>query len=304
MASVRVHTHPRPVDHNYDFHLPYFGNSYDQPAHGTQSYLKEFLKRIPTDNSVCLVSNGEPTSRCVAVKHIIEKAYPNTRIESAPPLYHQPDRVFQNGYKIVPTPQELNAKGVVELYLELHQKLSKFSQRYTYQFHDRDHGYFDSVKRHWYQFGQHMPQPPDQYHSQMYQALQLLFDQLVVLLEPVTWDMGIDQSTLRSNLMIRLNHNPPNSLFDNELLVNRHADNSIFTAWVFENQPGGYIDLGQEHEQGACAIESLFDSQKQIMLFPGFDYSDQAKTMTPATFHSVRKTTDQHRVSIVAFLKK
>jgi hypothetical protein len=304
MTSVRVHTHPRPVDHDYDFHLPYFGNSYDQPLHGTKSYLKEFLKRIPTDNSVCLVSNREPASRCVAVKHIIGKTYSNTHIQSNPPLYNQQDNVFQNGYKIIPTSQELNAKVVVELYLELYQKLNRFSQRYTYQFHDRDHGYFDSVKRHWYQFGQHMPAPPDQYHSQMYQVLQPLFDQLVMLLEPVATSIGLDQNTLKSNLMIRLNHNPPDSLFENQLLVNRHADNSIFTAWVFENQSGGHIDFGQEHEQDACAIESLFDSQKQIMLFPGFDYCDQTKTMAPATFHSVRKTNNQHRVSIVAFVKK
>jgi hypothetical protein len=26
--------------------LPYFGNSYDQPGHGTHTYLQEFLKRI------------------------------------------------------------------------------------------------------------------------------------------------------------------------------------------------------------------------------------------------------------------
>jgi hypothetical protein len=87
-------------------------------------------------------------------------------------------------------------------------------------------------------------------------------------------------------------------------LVNRHGDNSIFTAWVFENQPGGHIDFGQEHEHNPCAIETVFDSQQQIMVFPGFDYCDQARCMTPATFHSVKKTTNQHRVSVVAFLKK
>jgi len=288
---------------NYDLHLPYFGNSYNQSSHGTQRYLSEFLDKIPTDHSVCLVNNGEPVSRSVAVKHIIEKHYSTVIIDSSSTLYNSVDPVFKNGYAVVPTPDAFDASQLINVYLELYQNLPKFSQRYSYKFHDRDHGYFDSVKRHWYQFGQEMPRAPNPAHQELYIEFQKLFDQLVDILEPVSSKIGMSVDVLRSNLMFRLNHNPPGSIFVDELLVNRHADNSILTAWVFENQPGGFIDSGQEHEEHACSIDSLFDKHKQIILFPGFDYCDQAQCMTPATFHGVKKTTDQHRVSLVAFLK-
>jgi hypothetical protein len=211
--------------------------------------------------------------------------------------------VFENGYVVISKSQTFDAESLIDLYLSLYSELSQFSQRYTYKFHDRDHGYFGAVKRHWYQFGNNMPTPPSPEHQKIYIEFQKLFDQLIDILAPVANKIGVAVDDLRSNLMIRLNHNPPDSIFKDNLLVNRHADNSILTAWLFENQPGGFIDSGQEYEENARPIDSLFDKQKQIMLLPGFDYCDQAQCMTPATFHGVKKTNDHDRVSLVAFLK-
>lgn len=300
---VRVNVHPRPVHQNYDLHLPWLANSYNQATHGSQKYLSEFLDKIPTDETVCLVNNGEPISRSVAVKHAIRRYYSDVIIGSSTPLYSLPDPLFKNGYTIIPKPQSFDCRPLIDLYLSLYSKLDQFSQRYTYKFHDRDHGFFDAVKRHWYQFGNDMPPPPSAEHKKIYNEFQKLFEQLIDILKPVTDNIGMTASDVRSNLMFRLNHNPPNSIFEDDLLVNRHADNSVLTAWLFESQPGGFIDLGQEHEEDACLIESLFDSSQQIMLFPGFEYCDQTQCMTPATFHGVKKTNDYNRVSLVAFLK-
>jgi hypothetical protein len=300
---VRVNVHPRPVHQNYDLHLPWLANSYNQSNHGSQKYLSEFLDKIPTDETVCLVNNGEPISRSVAVKHAIRKYYSDVIIDSYDPLYSLPDPLFKNGYAIIPKPQSFDCKPLIDLYLSLYNKLAQFSHRYTYKFHDRDQGYFDAVKRHWYQFGNDMPPPPSPEHQEIYTEFQKLFEQLIDILKPVANKIGINTDDLRSNLMFRLNHNPPGSIFEDNLLVNRHADNSVLTAWLFENQPGGFIDSGQEHEENACLIDSLFDSGRQIILLPGFEYCDQTQCMTPATFHGVKKTNDHDRVSLVAFLK-
>ena len=61
--TVRVNIHPRPASLDYDYHLPYIGNSYNQSTHITESYLVDFLNRVDPDNSVHLVGNGEPISR-------------------------------------------------------------------------------------------------------------------------------------------------------------------------------------------------------------------------------------------------
>jgi len=301
--AVRVNVHPMPMHSNYDLHLPYFGNSYDQSSHGTQKYLSEFLDKISTDHSVCLVNNGEPTSRSVAVKHAIGKCYSNIIIDSSAPLYRLPDPLFENGYATIPKPQSFDCRPLIDLYLSMYDRLPQFSQRYTCKFHDRDQGYFDAVKRHWYQFGNAMPPAPSPEHQQIYTEFQKLFEQLIDILTPVADKIRMTIDDLQSNLMFRLNHNPPESIFEDNLLVNRHADNSVLTAWLFENQPGGFVDAGQEHEEHARAIDSLFNKHEQIMLLPGFEYCDQAQCMTPATFHGVKKITDQHRVSLVAFLK-
>lgn len=300
---VRVNVHPRPVCQNYDLHLPWLANSYNQPTHGSQKYLAEFLDKIPTDQTVCLVNNGEPISRSVAVKHVIRKNYADVIIDLSVPLYSLPDPLFKNGYAIIPKPQLFDCVSLLDLYLSVHDKLPQYSQRCTNKFHDRDQGYFDAVKRYWYQFGINMPPAPSSEHQKIYVEFQKLFDQLTNILEPIADKIGMTIDDIRSNLMFRLNHNPPGSIFEDNLLVNRHADNSVLTAWLFENQPGGFIDSGQEHEEHAHPIDSLFDKHKQIMLLPGFEYCDQAQCMTPATFHGVKKTTDQHRVSLVAFLK-
>jgi hypothetical protein len=86
-------------------------------------------------------------------------------------------------------------------------------------------------------------------------------------------------------------------------VVNRHVDNSIVTAWIYQDRPGACIDQGQEFEELAVPIENIHDIGTELLLIPGLDYCDQTGCATPATFHSVRELVIDHRVSLVAFLK-
>jgi hypothetical protein len=300
-AEVRVNVHPRPNHQNWDLHIPYQGNSYDQKKHVEQSYLKKFLDRIPTSDRIILVSNGEPSSRQIAVNHILSKKYQSVAIETIKACYDQPDLLFQDRHFLtIPRPPGLDDKQVIDYYLKHYRQMSRFSRRYDYEYHSRDHGYFSAVKRSWYQFGDDMPEAPDVFHSEMYVRLRQVFELLVDLLTNIP--LSLPTQRIRKNLMLRLNHNPPNSEIDG-FLTPRHADNSIVTLWLYQNSLGGKIDRGQQSPINEIAINDLYDPNKEIIMFPGFDYCDQQQTMTPATWHSVIDHSNNDRASLVAFLK-
>ena len=300
--TVRVNIHPRPASLDYDYHLPYIGNSYNQSTHITESYLVDFLNRVDPDNSVHLVGNGEPISRHLSVKKIIEGHYRDITIEPTGTGYANTDPLFTNGYKTVAKPLGCDAAELSRQYLKYYPMLQKFSQRYTYKNHSRDHGYFNADKRFWYQYGEDMPAAPGPEHKHLYTIFDRLFEQLITALTPSMNAIGLDEKMLRSKLMLRFSHNPPGVRIKN-LVVNRHCDNSIVTAWVYQDRPGGYIDHGQEFEEQAVPIDAVYNNATELLLLPGFDYCDQTGSATPSTWHSVRELAIDHRTSLVAFIK-
>jgi hypothetical protein len=299
---VKVNTHPRPLDSDYDYHVPYIGNNYDQSEHVTASYLSEFRRHVDLDKTVYLVGRGEPVSRHIAVKKIIEKQYTDIVIDPLGNNYTNTDPLFTNAYTTVARPASFAVKELADKYLEYYPVLTKFSQRYTYENHSRDHGYFATGQRFWYQYGEDMPVAPGKEHKELYEIFDKLFQQLVAVLKTPMETIGLTEPHLRSKLMFRLNHSPPGALIDN-LIVNRHADNSIVTVWMYQSQPGGYIDYGQEFEQQPTPFETLHNVDQEILLMPGIDYCDQTGCATPATFHKVCEMVTDHRVSLVAFVK-
>jgi len=298
--TIRVNVHPR---HTMDsvVHIPYIGNSYNQNQYVADSYIEKF--NFPLDEQIELITHGEPISRYIQAKEILSKKYSNIVINESTPLYHGTDPLFSNGYMVLPTQQQLNVKKLVDLYLEVHPTLQEFSQRYTYKFHDRDHGYFSFVKRFLYQYGKDMPKALSNEHQQLYDEFYILFEQLIDILKSSAKIIGINEDTLRTNLMIRINHNPPGSVDDTAMLVRRHVDNTIMTAMIYQNFSGACVDQGQEQELNLQPIEGLYNSQKEILAFPGFEYCEQANCMTPATFHTVQQIGNNNRASVVAFLK-
>ena len=300
--TVRVNIHPRPRSLDCDYHLPYIGNSYNQGEHITESYLVEFRKHVDPNSRVYLLGCGEPTSRHLSVKKIIEDHYSDIEIEPMGTGYTNPDPLFTNGYTTVTKPAGVDAAELSRQYLEYYPRLQKFSQRYTYEHHSRDHGYFNADKRFWYQYGQDMPAAPSPEHKHLYTIFDRLFEQLITALTPSMEAIGLDEKMLRSKLMLRFSHNPPGVRIKN-LVVNRHCDNSIVTAWVYQDRPGGYIDHGQEFEEQAVSIDTVYDNATELLLLPGFDYCDQTGSAIPSTWHSVREIAVDHRTSLVAFIK-
>lgn len=303
MTRARVGIHPRLPTGNFDYHMPYSGNSYNSSKHITKSYLEKFQELFPSDTEIVLANQGESVSRYVSVKHILDGYFKSVDIELATDRYNKTDPIFGQGFATLTRPPELDVAPLIDYYLENYQHLTKFSQRVTYLNDSRDYGYFDAVKRFWYQWGSDMPEPPDHLHAELYTKFHIMFESLIRSLQPITEQIGMTEDRVRQNLMFRINHNPPGSILIDNLLVNRHADSSVLTAWLYQNLPGGYFDLGQEHAVNTTAIEDAHDTTTEILVIPGFDYCDQATCMTPATFHSVEQLTDKHRVSVVAFLK-
>jgi hypothetical protein len=302
MTKIRVNIHPRPKDTDWDISIPYHGNSYNQSKHVLDEYLDQFLVSIPTDRSIVLVSNGAPVSRQIAVKNIIESRYPSIEIE---PTYNHsnPDPIFSNRYVVVNRPKNFIDTNLLEFYLENWTEMEEFSQRYEFESHSRDHGYFHAVRRKWYQWGELMPVAPSIVHQKMYHLFQELFVQTIDILETVLRPISLSRDLIRQGLMFRLNHNPPGSGWDGKL-VNRHGDNSIVTAWMSQTHPGAIIDFGQQTPINPTPINKLYDVSSGIMVFPGFDYCDVSQSSTLATWHSVEQSnSNEHRVSLVAFLK-
>lgn len=297
---VRVNVHPRPCSTDWDFNIPYHGNSYNQEQHVHESYLQAFLDQIPTNSHITLTSNGEPLSRQIAVKKIISRAYDNVDIDSRDACYRRQDPIFKKPWIVEQRPSDFNDQEIVDYYLRNHQQLTLFSNRYQYQHHSRDHGYFQAVKRYWYQWGIDMPQAPNTYHEHMYSMFSQLFESCVRYLCGLP--LGMPKHQITQNLMFRLNHNPPGSEV-NQHLVPRHADNSVVTLWLYQSHLGSFVDTEQEDCNDIIPLADLHNPQQEFVVFPGFDYCDQLRTMTPATWHGVVNHDNVDRVSLVAFLK-
>lgn len=299
---VRVNIHPRPVTTDCDYYLPYHGNSYNQTRHGTDSYLSSFLSIIPANCEINLVSDEYHISRLVTVKKILSPHYNNINLTHLD-IHDLPNEsVFKTNHAVVPRPPELDSAKLINYYLSVQPYLTEFSERYTFSTHSRDHGYFTNVKRYWYQYGQQMPMPPTLEHRILYKLFQELFEPMVNLMSQFLSATDLTQTDIEQGLMFRLNHNPIGSGLGDQL-VNRHGDNSIITAWIDQTHTGALIDHGQEQELDLTPIESLHHATDQILLFPGFDYSNVSGTATPATWHTVKNNDHVNRVALVAFLK-
>jgi hypothetical protein len=299
---VRVNIHPRPVTTDCDYYLPYHGNSYNQTRHGTDSYLSSFLSIITPDHEVELVCDEYHVSRLVTVKKILSTHYTKIKLTHLPTIDLPAESLFKKNYAVVDRPTGLDSTKLIEYYLSVQPRLTEFSERYTFLTHSRDHGYFTNVKRYWYQYGQQMPAAPTAEHQVLYELFQELFDPMVDVFAQFLSATALTQTDIERGLMFRLNHNPVDSGLGDQL-VNRHGDNSIVTAWIGQNHTGALLDQGQEHELGLTPIESLHNANDQILLFPGFDYSNVASTATPASWHTVKNSDNVNRVALVAFLK-
>jgi hypothetical protein len=285
-----------------DHYLPYHGNSYNQTRHGTDSYLSSFLSIIAPDQDVELLSDEHHISRLVTVKKILSDHYTKIKLTHLPTANLATESRFKKNHAVLTRPTEFDSTKLIDYYLSVQPTLTEFSQRYIFPTHARDHGYFTNVKRYWYQYGQSMPQAPTPEHQVLYGLFQELFDPLVDVFVQFLSTTNLTKSDIEQGIMFRLNHNPVGSGQGNQL-VNRHGDNSIVTAWIGQNYPGGLLDQGQEQELDLTPIESLHNANDQLLLFPGFDYSNVSGTATPATWHTVRNNNEVNRVALVAFLK-
>ena len=301
-AVTRINIHPRPVTTGCDYYLPYHGNSYNQTRHVVDSYLSSILAVIPVDTNIELISDEYHNSRLVTVKKILSTQYQHIQLTSLDTSAMPPDGAFRKNYAVVKRPPALSAAPLIQYYLSVQSTLTEFSQRYAYQSHSRDHGYFTNVKRYWYQYGKSMPAPPTPEHRILYDLFQEMFDPLVDLLLEFLSHTSLSRQDIENGIMFRLNHNPRGSALEGQL-VNRHADNSIVTAWIDQSHSGAILDQGQEEELDPTPIESLHDPEREIIVFPGFDYSNTSNTATPAGWHTVRNNNEVNRVAIVAFLK-
>jgi hypothetical protein len=299
---VRVNVHPRPVTTDCDYYIPYHGNSYSQTSHGTDSYLSNFVAVVPPGSAVELISDEYHIGRLVTLKKILSVKYRDIKLTHLSTECLPTELLFEKNYAVVKRPLNLDAGALIRYYLSVQPVLTEFSQRYTFQSHARDHGYFTNVKRYWYQYGNQMPTAPTAEHKKLYELFDELFEPMVNVMKNFLSHTTLTRQDIEQGLMFRLNHNPTDSAVDSQL-VNRHADNSIVTAWVGQNHSGALVDQGQEHEVDSSPIESLHNINQEIILFPGFDYSNVAGTATPAAWHTVKNSDNVNRVALVAFLK-
>jgi hypothetical protein len=268
----------------------------------TDSYLSSFLTVIPQGRDVELISDEYHASRLVTVKKILGTHYSNIKLKHLDTTDLPSESQFKTNHAVVSRPPKLNSTKLIDYYLSVQPALTEFSERYTFPTHSRDHGYFTNVKRYWYQYGLSMPKAPIPEHQELYHLFQELFDPMVELLLDFLSGTGPGKPDIEQGLMFRLNHNPVGSGTGDQL-VNRHGDNSIITAWIDQNHSGALLDQGQENELGPTPIERLHNASNQMLLFPGFDYSNVSGTATPASWHTVKNSDDVNRVALVAFLK-
>lgn len=299
---VRVNIHPRPVTTDCDYYLPYHGNSYNQTRHGTDSYLSSFLELVPAGSDIELVSDEYHVSRLVTIKKMLRTHYGNVKIKHLDTTGLPAELLFNGNHAVIARPPGFDSRKLIDYYLSVQPVLTEFSTRYTFPTHSRDHGYFSNVKRYWYQYGQQMPSAPTLEHQVLYELFQELFDPMVELFLDFLSITNLTRADIEQGLMFRLNHNPVGS-GQGDQLVNRHGDNSIVTAWIDQNHPGAMLDQGQEDEVNTVPIESLHNASDQLLVFPGFDYSNVSNTATPAGWHTVRTNDEVNRVALVAFLK-
>ena len=296
MTTVKIHVHPAPAHSDYDYCVPFRGMAYDG-----ESYCDRVSKLVADDTCIVLTSNGEPDQRLSKAKDLLDLQFQNVSVESRISCYASQDTIFEkNLYKIMPKIPE-NFDSLVDYYLTHYQDMSFVESGSAVTFR----GFRKNNQQFWYHYGRYMPWSSCNSYVQLNCMLETIFQNLVRTLS-TQLDNIWTQTDIEDNLLIRINHNEPNSKTNStdEFFQLPHLDTSIVSVWLWSSGPGAVIYPDQQGTE-SIPVLNLFDQQHEYCMIPGLDYCDFSQTMTPATWHAVcnEMSSDQHRVSIVAFLR-
>lgn len=296
MHTIKIHVHPTPNHDDYDYHLPFHGVVYDK-----DTYSENVKQLAPDVSNIVLTSNGEPDQRLqLAFKTLINK-FNNIKIENKTSCYAENDPVFFDQQFVNLPKQSQNYQAIVDYYLENYKSIPFVQSGDLTAFR----GFVKRDKQIWYHYGRGMPNIQNTAYQNLNQQLEPVFLDLVQCLQTKfdQLELVID---VESNLVLRLNHNEPQSenSFDPRFLVLPHLDTSILTVWVWTSYPGATIYQSQSGNHPR-EVQDLHDQNCEYCVIPGLDYCDFSSSMKPATWHSVsNQDLTQHRVGIVAFLKQ
>lgn len=295
MADIKIHVHPTPMHNDYDHCVPFYGIVYDR-----DSYCDHVNKLVGKDDRIVLISNGEPDQRLYLAKHILDSQFKNVVVESSMPRYASHDTWFEkNTFRVVPkTPR--NFDELINYYLAHYQQIPFVESGSPVSFR----GFKKNNKVFWYHYGHHMPDSPCDAYHQLNARLEPIFQDLVTALDNQLGHVW-SRLDIERNLLIRINHNEPNSEHDpgGQFFQMPHLDTSIITAWIWSSGSGAVLCSDQQGTDSQ-SVMNLFDQHHEYCVIPGLDYCDFSQSMTPATWHGVRSELgQQHRVSLVAFLR-
>jgi len=296
MTTIKIHVHPTPTHSDYNHWVPFRGMAYDGV-----SYCDRVANLVADDTCIVLTSNGEPNQRLAKAKALLDSQFQDVSVESRIPCYASQDTTFEkNLYKIVPKVPE-NFDSLVDHYLAHYQDMSFVESGSDVTFR----GFRKTDQQFWYHYGRYMPWSSSDAYNQLNRMLEPIFQNLVRALSTQLGNIWT-QVDIEDNLLIRINHNKPNSKTNStrEFFQLPHLDTSIVSVWLWSSGPGAEIYPDQQGTE-SISVLNLFDQHHEYCMIPGLDYCDFSQTMTPATWHGVRNeiSGDQHRVSIVAFLR-
>jgi hypothetical protein len=295
--SIKINVNPNPIG-EFDFNLPFVGLIYDVGTY------EQRVKDIAGNAHIILTNNGESPQRLELAHKALSGAGLSVSMEPLPPCYVKKDMLFEDReYKVLPY-QISGKQELVDFYIDNYQSLPYITKEYNTP--DQTRGFFKKRNLIWYQYGRGMP-PNDNHpgHIELYQQFENIFQSTVIALHKVT---GWSAKMIEDQLLIRMNHNEPASWFNDtyrtqsdQYFIPRHLDTTIITGWIYTSHPGAVVETNNT----PVAIEELHNPNTEMLLMPGMDYSDATETMKDATWHAVKDCTEkEHRISIVAFLKR
>lgn len=293
--SIRIHVHPKPSHGDYDYHLPFYGVVYNKIL-----YREDVKKLVGLDDSIVLTSNGEPDQRLVLAKNELSQEFTNVTIQNHTTQYSDQDQLFLNRLFIkLPKPSR-DFQSIVECYLNGYKNIPFVQNGAITSFR----GFAKHSDSFWYHYGRDMPRIDNESYHALNQMLEPVLKDLTHILQAQLNRTGLEFD-VEQNLVLRINHNEPNSGPTKDFFVYPHLDTSIFTIWIWASCAGAMIYRDQSR-YAPVEVKKLHDQNNEYLVIPGLDYCDFSQSLTPATWHGVANNTEsgQHRVSIVAFLKQ
>lgn len=289
----RIHVHPCPAHTKFDHHVPFFGAVYDR-----DTYADRIAALIGLDAKIVLVSNGEPSQRLELAAGALRSHFPDLEIDNMPDRYALEDGWFRDESYVVCKKQPQDYQSLVDYYLSVYHDLPHCQQGPIENFR----GFHFKRNMFWYHYGQGMPEVNNAEFETLARMIDPVWRQTAQVLQDEIDALGIHHN-VQDNLVLRINHTEPGSKFDPNHLLPMHLDTSCLTAWVWTSHRGAEIGSDQKGTI-STPVEKLFDQEHELLIIPGLDYCDMSASMKPATWHCVKSPAiDQHRVSIVAFLK-